>query len=157
VIQQTLPVRRHVVVRASQEAAFDMFTTGIDRWWPRGHHIGTTELAEVVLEPREGGRWYARHVDGSETSTGYVIDWEPHDRVVLAWQINRDWRYDPALLTRVEVRFVAEAPDRTRVELEHGDLDRFGPAAEKMRDTFEQPGAWDATLEQFAAVIERGR
>jgi uncharacterized protein YndB with AHSA1/START domain len=157
VIQQTPPVRRHVVVRASQDAAFDMFTTGIDRWWPRGHHIGTTELAEVVLEPREGGRWYARHVDGSETSTGYVIDWEPHDRVVLAWQINPDWRYDPALLTRVEVRFVAEAPDRTRVELEHGDLDRFGPAAEKMRDTFEQPGAWDATLEQFAAVIERGR
>ena len=156
-IQQTLPVRRHVVVRASQEAAFALFTTGIDRWWPRGHHIGTTELAEVVLEPREGGRWYARHVDGSETSTGYVIDWEPHDRVVLAWQIDADWRYDRTLVTRVEVRFISEAPDRTRVELEHGDLDRFGPAAEKMRDTFERPGAWDATLEQFAAVIERGR
>ena len=154
-IQQLQPVRRDVVVRASQEAAFTMFTGGIDRWWPRAHHIGKADLAEVVLEPREGGRWYARHVDGSETSTGYVMEWEPHERVVLAWQIDADWRYDPTLITRVEVRFVAEAPDRTRVELEHRDLERFGPAAEKMRDTFDRPGAWDATLEAYAAAVER--
>jgi Activator of Hsp90 ATPase homolog 1-like protein len=154
VIEQLRPVRRDVVVRASQEAAFEMFTSGIDRWWPRGHHIGDADVAEVVIEPGDGGRWYARHVDGTETSSGYVIAWEPYDRVVLAWQIDGDWQYDPTLVTHVEVRFVAEAPDRTRVELEHSRLERFGPAAQKMRDTFEQPGAWEGVLAAFAAVVD---
>jgi uncharacterized protein YndB with AHSA1/START domain len=148
------PVRRQIVVAAPQEACFEMFTGGIDRWWPRSHHIGDADLEAAILEPREGGRWYARHVDGSETRTGYVMAWEPPERVVLAWQIDADWRYDPTLVTAVEVRFVAEAPDRTRVELEHRDLDRFGPQAEKMRATFEGPGAWEGILSDFAATAE---
>lgn len=148
------PVRREVVVGASQSAAFRMFTEGIDRWWPRGHHIGDAPLAEAILEPREGGRWYARHEDGSETGTGYVMAWEPPERLVLAWQIDGDWKFDPSLVTAVEVRFVAEAADRTRVELEHRDLERFGPRAEKIRATFEQPGAWEGILVAFAAALQ---
>jgi hypothetical protein len=73
---------------------------------------------------------------------------------VLAWQITADWRYDPSLVTTVEVRFVEESPGRTRVELEHRDLDRYGPEADRMRMTFEDPGAWTGTLEAFAAGIE---
>ena len=147
-------IRRQVVVRASQQRAFEVFTAEMTSWWPPHHHIGSAPIEEIVVEPREGGRWYTRHVDGSETSTGFVAAWEPYDRVVLTWQIGADWAYDPRLVTNVELRFVAEGPDRTRVELEHRDLDRYGPEAEKMRETFEQPGAWGATLEAYAAAFD---
>jgi len=105
-----------------------------------------------VIEPHEGGRWYTRHQDGSETSTGQVIAWEPPHRLVLTWQISAAWRYDPSLVTTIEVSFMAEAPDRTRVRLEHRDLERFGPDAPRMRETFETPGAWSATLSAYAAA-----
>jgi uncharacterized protein YndB with AHSA1/START domain len=152
---QLQPIRREVVVPVGREAAFDMFTRGIDRWWPRHHHIGATDPAEFVLEPREGGRWYARHVDGSETNTGFVMTWEPPERVVLAWQLTADWQFDATFFTPVEVRFVAEAPDRTRVALVHSELERYGPQAERMRAMFDQPGAWEGTLLAFADRVSR--
>lgn len=150
-IEQMTPIRREVVVGVPPARAFEVFTAGMTSWWPSAHHIGSAPIEEIVVEPREGGRWYTRHADGSQTSTGYVDAWQPPDRLVLTWQIGADWRYDPALVTRVELRFEALADDRTRVELEHRDLERFGPEAERMRQLFESPGAWDATLAAFAA------
>jgi hypothetical protein len=147
-------VRRHVVVGASQQRAFEVFTAEMTSWWPAEHHIGSTPIDEIVIEPREGGRWYTRHQDGAEISTGYVAAWEPYDRVVLTWQIGAAWKYDPRLITTVALRFVAEGPRQTRVELEHRDLENFGPDAEKMRQTFDQPDAWNAILEGFASVLE---
>lgn len=79
--------------------------------------------------------------------------WEPPNRLVITWQIGGDWCYDPSLVTTIEIRFVAEAPDRTRVELEHRDLERLGPQAERMREMFDGPGAWSATLSAYAAVF----
>jgi uncharacterized protein YndB with AHSA1/START domain len=145
-------VRRSVVVPAARERAFEVFTSGMTGWWPSDHHIGSAPIEEVV-EPREGGRWYTRHQDGTETQTGFVSTWDPPERLVLTWQIGPDWKYDPKLITTVELRFVAEAADRTRVELEHRDLDRFGPEAERMRTTFEDPGAWTATLGAYAGAF----
>jgi uncharacterized protein YndB with AHSA1/START domain len=153
-IQTIESIRRQVVVPASREKAFDVFTAGMTGWWPSKHHIGSAPIEEIVVEPREGGRWYTRHTDGSETSTGYVAAWEPPDRLVVTWQISAGWAYDPSLVTTVEVRFVEEAPDRTRVELEHRDLDRFGPDAERMRQVFAGPDAWNATLVAYAAAVE---
>ena len=149
-------IRREVVVATSQEQAFTVFTARMTSWWPPEHHIGSAPIDEIIVEPREGGRWYTRHTDGSETSTGFVTAWEPPARLVLTWQIGADWTYDPKLVTSVELRFLAEAPDRTRVQLEHRDLERFGPDAERMRQTFSEPGAWDRTLAEFAAVAEAG-
>jgi uncharacterized protein YndB with AHSA1/START domain len=151
-IQAIEPIRRDVVVGATQERAFEVFTAGMTSWWPVAHHIGSAPIEEIIIEPREGGRWYTRHEDGTETSTGFVSAWEPPERVVVTWQITADWKNDPTLVTSVEVRFVAEGPDRTRVELEHRDLERYGPEAERMRQVLGQPGAWDKTLEDFAAV-----
>jgi hypothetical protein len=151
-IQAVESIRRHVVVGVPQERAFEVFTAEMTTWWPSAHHIGSAPIEEIVIEPREGGRWFTRHQDGTETSTGYVAAWEPPARVVVTWQIGADWRYDPTLVTSVEVRFVPDGPDRTRVELEHRDLDRYGPEAERMRDVFSQPGAWDATLAAFAGA-----
>jgi hypothetical protein len=153
VIQAVESVRREIVVPVSAEWAFTVFTADMTSWWPSEHHIGSAPIEEIVIEPHEGGRWFTRHTDGSETSTGHVVAWEPGERFAVTWQIGADWRYHVDLVTTVEVRFVAEASDRTRVVLEHRDLDAYGQDAEKMRDTFDQPGAWDATLSAFAAAV----
>jgi hypothetical protein len=150
-IQTVESIRRQVVVGIGQQRAFELFTGDMTSWWPATHHIGTAPIAEVVVEPRAGGRWFTRHQDGSETSTGHVAEWEPYARVVLVWQLSAQWRFDPGLITHVELRFVPEADDRTRVELEHRDLDRYGADADKMRATFEAPDAWDGLLGAYAA------
>jgi uncharacterized protein YndB with AHSA1/START domain len=93
------PVRRSVRVAAPQERAFKVFTAGVGRWWPRSHHIGASDLDTVVIEPKAGGRWYERGVDGAECEHGKVLVWEPPARLVLAWQISTDWKYDHDLIT----------------------------------------------------------
>jgi uncharacterized protein YndB with AHSA1/START domain len=149
----TIPaVRREVVVGVPPERAFAVFTERMTDWWPSHHHIGATPIEQVVVEPREGGRWYTRHEGGGETSTGFVTAWEPPERLVLTWQIGADWRYHADLVTTVELRFTPEGEGRTRVTLEHRDLERFGPDAERMRQTFDAPDAWQATLAGYAAA-----
>jgi hypothetical protein len=143
-------VRHSIVVEASQETAFATFTAGHDRWWPREFHIGGAAMQEAVMEGRAGGRWYERDVDGSECEWGKVLVWEPPARLVLAWQITGEWAYDADLVTEVEVRFVAEGPTRTRVELEHRGLDAYGDAMEEMRGHFDS--GWPGMLQGFAAV-----
>jgi uncharacterized protein YndB with AHSA1/START domain len=152
VIQAVESVRREVVVPVSAERAFEVFTAGMTSWWPAEHHIGSAPIEEIVIEPHEGGRWYTRHTDGSETSTGHVVAWEPGERLVITWQIGADWKYHVDLVTTIELRFVAEAPSRTRVLLEHRDLEAYGHDAERMRETFEQPGAWEATMTAFSGA-----
>ncbi len=146
-------VRKTVTVNAPIEKAFSVFTEGFDHWWPRGHKIGDADLRQAVLEGSEGGRWYEIDVDGSECDWGRVLAWEPPTRLVLAWQINGNWKYDPELLTELEVVFVAEGTDRTRVDLEHRNLDRFGEMHEAMRELFDAPGAWQGLLEGFAQAV----
>lgn len=145
-----LAVRKTVIVEVSPDKAFQVFTEGIDRWWFRAHHIGAADLEQAVLEGREGGRWYEIGVDGSECEWGRVLTWEPPSRVVLAWQIDANWHFDPNLVTEVEVRFIAEGDDRTRVELEHRDLERFGAAREQITESLDSPGGWQGLLDAFA-------
>ncbi|PTL86008.1 ATPase [Vitiosangium sp. GDMCC 1.1324] len=146
---EPVSVKKEIVVEAPQERAFRVFTEGIGRWWPREHHIGKAELKEVVLEPRVGGRWFERGVDGSECLWGKVLVYEPPRRVVLAWQINAQWQYDETFSTEVEVLFSPEGPKRTRVELEHRDLERFGDQQETIRKAFESGGGWAGILAEY--------
>jgi len=146
-------VRHAVTVSAPQERAFEVFTRDFNRWWPRTHKIGSAELAEAVLEGRAGGRWYERDVDGSECDWGKVLVWEPPSRVVLAWQLSGEWAFDADLLTEVEVSFVSEGPDRTRVELEHRGLDAYGDQMDEVRRSLDSPGGWPGILELFAKAV----
>jgi uncharacterized protein YciI len=146
-----ISVKKQIVVETSQQRAFRTFTDGIDRWWPRGHHIGKSPLERMIIEPRAGGRWYSVCKDGSEVEVGKVVAWEPPGRVVLTWQITAQWTYDADFETEVDVRFIAEAPRRTRVELEH-HLERYGAQAAAMKQRFDADDAWIATLTGFAGA-----
>jgi len=152
-IQTVEAIRRDVVVEVGQDRAFEVFTADMTSWWPSAHHIGSAPIEQIVVEPREGGRWYTRHQDGSQTSTGFVRLWDPPQRLVVTWQIGADWKYHDDFVTTVDVRFVAEGPHSTRVVLEHRDLDAFGADAAAMRTTFDEPGACTATVEAYAARV----
>jgi hypothetical protein len=146
-------VRKSITVDVPQHHAFDVFTSGMSRWWPlETHHIGDTEPNEAVMEPRTGGRWFERAPDGSECEWGRVIAWEPPARVVLGWHLGPEWKYDPnpAMSTEVEVRFVPESDDRTRVELEHRGFEVHGDRADELRIPVSEEGGWGGLLERFA-------
>ncbi len=142
-------VRKQIVVKAPPTRAFEIFTAGMERWWLKTHSINPTKspIKDIVVEPREGGRWFERGEDGSECQWGKVLAWQPPTRLLLAWQITGKWQYDPNLVTELEIRFVAQGTG-TSVELEHRHLERLGDAAEPMRQTFEQ--GWASLLENFA-------
>jgi uncharacterized protein YndB with AHSA1/START domain len=144
------PVRKNIFVNAPQDHAFDVFTSGIGRWWPKSHKIGPADLDRPIIEPREGGRWYELDVDGSECEIGKVAVWDPPQRVVLTWQLTPEFAYDPNLITEVDVLFTPEG-DGTRVDLEHRYLERMGEKADAMRETVSGPGGWPALLQLFAA------
>ena len=151
------PVVKTITVQASQARAFEVFTAGIDRWWPKTHHTGAAPLQRSVIEPRVGGRWYTVHEDGSENVTGLVKVWEPPSRIVHSWDINAMWKPDAAVGSEVEVRFVAEGPNRTRVELEHRNFERMGQeGGQKMRDAVGSEGGWTGILTLFKTEAERG-
>ena len=145
-------VRTSIVVEAPIERAFSVFTDEIGSWWDPEHHILEAELAEMVFEPRVGGHVYDRGVDGSECRWARVLAYEPPSRVVFSWDINTRWQLETDLdrTSEVEVRFVAEAPDRTRVELEHRNLERHGEGWERMRDAVGAPDGWSGGLRVFA-------
>jgi uncharacterized protein YndB with AHSA1/START domain len=146
------PVRKEVVVEASAEKAFRVFTDGIDSWWPRGHHIGTSPLKRAFIEPREGGRWYSESEDGSECDTGKVLVWDPPRRLVMTWQITAAWKFDPAFVTEVEVNFTADGPNRTKVALEHRNLERYGAVAAAVRTQIGADSGWGLIMQNFVAA-----
>jgi uncharacterized protein YndB with AHSA1/START domain len=146
-------VNKSITVEAPQEHAFEVFTTGMSRWWPLdSHHIGEREPTEVVVEPRAGGRWFERAADGSECDWGRVLEWEPSGRIVFGWHLGPEWKYDPdpAMATEVEVRFIPEGPARTRVELEHRGFEVHGERADELRVPVSQEGGWSGLLKRFA-------
>jgi uncharacterized protein YndB with AHSA1/START domain len=81
-----------------------------------------------------------------------VLAYEPPNRIVISWDINTQSQLETDLekTSEVEVRFVAEASDRTRVELEHRNLDRHGKGWEGMRDAVGSPDGWSGGLRLFA-------
>ena len=150
-------VRASVVVDASVERAFAVFTDDIGSWWDPDHHLIEAPLAEMVFEPHEGGHVYDRGVDGSECRWARVLVYDRPNRFVISWDINTQWQLETELdkTSEVEVRFIPEGPDRTRVELEHRNLDRHGEGWEGMRDAVGSPEGWPAGLEHFAERIKR--
>jgi uncharacterized protein YndB with AHSA1/START domain len=149
-------VRTQIVVEAPIERAFRLFTEDFDKVKPREHNLLDADIAETVFEPREGGRIYDRGVDGSECQWARVLAYEPPDRVVFSWDINPQWQLETDLekTSEVEVRFISETQERTRVELEHRNLDRHGNGWEGERDAVRSGGGWPLYLQRFAELIK---
>ena len=141
------PVKKTIRVEAPRAHAFDVFTAGFGTWWPKTHHIGKAEMKEAVIELRAGGRWYEKGVDGSECTWGKVLAWEPPDRLVLSWHLNGKFELDEGVDSQVEIRFIADGANATRVELEH----RIEAAdAETIRTAVDSPNGWSVLLDAFA-------
>jgi uncharacterized protein YndB with AHSA1/START domain len=149
-------VRNSIVVEAPIERAFSVFTDGFGSFKPPEHNILAVEIAETVFEPRVGGHLYDRGVDGSECRWARVLAYEPPNRVVISWDISPQWQLetDPEKASEVEVRFFSETPDRTRLELEHRNLERHGEGWEGVRDGVAGDEGWPLYLQRFAEQLE---
>jgi uncharacterized protein YndB with AHSA1/START domain len=154
----TAAVRKRVVVEAPQERAFVVFTERFGDFKPREHNIMRSPIARTVFEPRVGGHIVDVAEDGSECRWARILAYEPHDRVVFSWDIGPDWQLvaDPGNASEVEVRFVAETPTRTRIELEHRHLDRHGPGWEAVRDGIDTDQGWPLYLARYAGLFAEG-
>ena len=141
-----------VTVDAPIADAFSVFTEGIGTWMPPEYNMLKVPIAKRVFEPFAGGRVYDRGTDGSECHWGQVLVYEPPTRVVIGWKISPQWQVeaDPIKMSEVDVRFVAEGPNRTRVELEHRHIDRHGDGWESERDALGADGGWPGCIRRFA-------
>jgi DNA-binding transcriptional ArsR family regulator/uncharacterized protein YndB with AHSA1/START domain len=150
----TAPVARSVRVEVPVERAFAIFTAGFGGWWPPEFHIGGQPFTDVIVEPRNGGRWFERDASGGECDWGHVLSWDPPRRVVLAWHIGPDWQFnpDPARASEVEVRFIPDGEGATRVELEHRGFERHGEGGGAVRDGVGGDGGWTHCLDRFVAA-----
>jgi uncharacterized protein YndB with AHSA1/START domain len=153
--QEETTVRHQIVVQAPIERAFQVFTEDFGSFKPREHNLLDADIAETVFEPRAGGHLYDRGVDGSECRWARVLAYEPPERVVFSWDISPQWQIETDLdkTSEVEVRFVSETPERTRVELEHRNLDRHGDAWQGVREGVGGEGGWPLYLRRYADLL----
>jgi uncharacterized protein YndB with AHSA1/START domain len=151
----TTSVQSSIVVDAPIERAFSFFTEGIGSWFPSEYNLLDTEIVERVFEPRVGGRVYDIGADGNECHWARVLAYEPPTRVVISWDISPQWQIetDPEKTSEVEVRFTSEGTDRTRLELEHRNLDRHGEGWEQTRESVGGDGGWPGCLRRFAERV----
>jgi len=145
------PITGTVTVALPIEEAFALFTGSFDRWWPRAFHIGAADVDAIVLEPFVGGRWYERGVDGSECDWGRVRQWDVPQRVVFTWQINGAFQFDPdpRHASEIDVRFRADGPEETTVDVEHRGFERL-VGGQAVHDTINGGGGWALLLDAYA-------
>src|SRR5471032_2327537 len=142
------PITRSVTVKAPPAKAFDLFTSHMSEWWPKGKTPGKNPAVDLVIEPHVNGRWFERDAEGKETQWGDVVAWEPPSRLLLAWRLNTAWHYDPNLMTEVEITFAPSNAGGTVVTLQHRNLERFGADAEP--HVAKISTGWPTRLNDFA-------
>jgi uncharacterized protein YndB with AHSA1/START domain len=152
---ETAVVRTQIVVNAPKERAFTVFTERFGDFKPPEHNLLGAEITETVFEPHVGGHIYDRAVDGSVCRWARILAYEPPDRVVFSWDISPQWQLEanPDNASEVEVRFVAETPQVTRVELEHRHIDRHGPGWPDVSDGVGGDQGWPLYLARYADLF----
>jgi uncharacterized protein YndB with AHSA1/START domain len=153
--ETTVAARRSITVNATPERAFEVFTAGFSTWWPlESHHIAKNMAVAAIMEPHAGGRWFERDAEGNECNWGFVTEYEPPSRILLAWHLTPEWGYDPdpAKATEVEVTFTPSG-DGTLVELEHRGFEKHGETGAAMRDAVSAPGGWSDLLQLYAKTF----
>jgi uncharacterized protein YndB with AHSA1/START domain len=148
------PVIKTVRVQAPVAHAFEVFTSGLARWWPPNHGIGKKPVKTVLMEPRKGGRWLEIAEDGTECVVGTIAVWEPPYRLVVVWQINAQWQADATMKSEVDVRFTPDGPDATVVELVHHKFETMGAEAGAVMRAGVSRG-WPGLVDRFAREAEQ--
>jgi uncharacterized protein YndB with AHSA1/START domain len=148
-------VRKEIVVQASVERAFSVFTERFGDFKPPEHNLLGAPIVETTFEPRVGGHIVDRAEDGSECRWARILAYEPPTRVLFSWDIGPTWQIEPNAenTSEVEVRFAADGPDRTKVEIEHRYIDRHGPGWESVRDGVDADEGWPLYLDRYAALL----
>ena len=150
------PVRKTVHVKVPIAHAFEVFTSRLTRWWPHDHGVGKKPIQKVMMEPRLGGRWLEISQDGTETPVATITLWEPPHHFVMLWQVNAKWQPDVTMISEVDVRFTADGPDATDVELVHHKFETMGAeAGASMRKDVD--GGWPGLIARFVTEAERSR
>lgn len=148
------PVRAQVEVRQPPEQAFALFTGHMGEWWREGTP-GDNPMVAITLEPFPGGRWFETDAAGAETQWGKIVEWEPPARVLLIWEMNARFKYDPAVVTEIEITFTRTAAGGTRVDLEHRKLEAYGADAERLAGSISQ--GWPKQLAGFVQFANEER
>jgi uncharacterized protein YndB with AHSA1/START domain len=153
---QNAVFRKTLHVEVPIDTAFRVFTDRMGAWWPASHHVGGTPFQDILIDHHAGGRWYEINVKGEECIWGTVLAWEPPRTVVLSWHLQPDWTFSPDLARASEValQFIAEGPERTRVEFEHRHLERHGAGWEKLRNEVGSEAGWPAILALYVGMAQ---
>ena len=148
-------VQMSIVVDAPIADAFEVFTADIASWFPREYNLLDTPIVTRTFEPHVGGHVYDTGEDGKECHWARVLAWEPPNRVVFSWDISPQWQIEtePEKTSEVEVRFTADGPDRTRLDLEHRNLDRHGEGWEQLSSEMSGESAWTGVLALYQQRI----
>ncbi len=153
--QTRTAIHLELVVDAPIQRAFVVFTERFGEIKPPEHNLLSSPIAETVLEPWVGGHIVDKAVDGSECRWARILAFDPPHRLVFSWDISPRWQLEPdlELTSEVEVRFVADGPTRTLVELEHRNLDRHGTGWESLSDGVEGDEGWPLYLQRYAGLF----
>jgi uncharacterized protein YndB with AHSA1/START domain len=113
-------VSEKIDIVADQVTVFNVYVNQINEWWPRRGETNrysfapdTTEPDQILLDAKEGGRYYEVFADGTEHTIGTITTWDPPNEVAYTWDV-AGWQGT----STVTVRFVASG-DTTTVMVEH--------------------------------------
>ncbi len=129
----------------------------------RHRHVVAAQPSHRIRAAREGGdraksrrALLGRSIDGTECEWGQVLVWDPPKRLVFAWQITPEWKYQPDLAqsSEVEVRFTPLDEGATRVDLEHRHFERHGVGGDTMRAGVDTPEGWTGLLNLYAKTAQ---
>ena len=146
------PVLLTTQVKVPPARAFELFTTRMGEWWPKNMTPGEGLMTDMVIEPRTGGKFYEVKADGTHHQYGTVLAWNPPGQLLIGWQLGKDWKFDPDLVTEVELTFEPAGEGRTRMTLEHRHLERFGAIAQERRAQLD--GGWPTRIADFVAFAD---
>lgn len=144
-----MAIRKSIHVARPVDVAFKVFAEEMSGWWPLhdGFAYAGDKAKDIIVEGREGGRFFERATDGEEFDIGTVVVWDPPSRLVITWSQD-DWDSS----TEVEVAFAPDG-DGTRVDLEHRGWDRVGARGAEGQAGWAD--GWDVVLSRYADTMRR--
>jgi hypothetical protein len=142
------PLRLSYELSCSADHAFDVWTTRIGAWWPKGHSTSGDPGAVAVLEPRTGGRVFERTTEGTEIDWGVITQWDPPRRLGYTWHIGRD----ATQATDVSLTFVDLGDGTSRLDIIQTGWEHLGAEGPTWREA--NNNGWGALVPWFRAAAE---